>query len=98
LVSLKGQEAFAGNHLEVSLLVLPADIATVNPDRKRTIGSRKFVPAALAAFDETELFVAQFPLQPLCHIRDMLTNGKRIDGLVDRQHLLQEFRRHPVAH
>jgi hypothetical protein len=72
LVSLKGQEAFAGNHLEVSLFVLPADIATVNPDRKRTVESRKFVPAALAAFDETALFVAQFPLQPLCHIRDML--------------------------
>jgi len=37
-------------------------------------------------------------LQPLCDIRDMLANGKRFDGLVDRQHLLQEFRRHPVAH
>ena len=69
----------------------PADIATVDADRKRTIWSRKYVPAPLATFDETELFVAQFPLQPLCHIRDMLANGKRIDALVDRQHLLQEF-------
>jgi hypothetical protein len=57
------------------LLVLPADIATIDVDRKWTIGSRNFVPAPLAAFDETELFVAQFPLQPLCHIRDMLANG-----------------------
>src|SRR6202011_4239096 len=68
LVSLKGQETFAGDHLEVSLLVLRADIATVNPNRKRTIGSRKFVPALLAAINKTKLFVAQFPLQPLCDI------------------------------
>src|ERR1700741_3305834 len=40
LVPLKGQEALAGNHLELSLIVLPADIATVNPDGKRIIGSR----------------------------------------------------------
>src|SRR5271166_3089555 len=39
LVSLKSQNALAGNHLELSLLVPPADIAPVNPDRKRTIGS-----------------------------------------------------------
>ena len=64
LVALKSQDAFAGNHLELSLLVPPADIATIDPDGKRTIGSRKFVPAPLAALDETELFVAQFLLQP----------------------------------
>src|SRR5258708_3072371 len=98
LVPLKGQETLAGNHLELSLLMLPADIPTVNPDRKGTIGSRKFDPALLAALDKTKSFVAQFPLQPLCDIRDVLANGERIDGLVDRQHLLQEFRRHPVAH
>ena len=40
---------FAITLLEPSLPVLPADIGTVNPDRKRTIGSRKFVPALLAA-------------------------------------------------
>jgi hypothetical protein len=49
-------------------LVLPADIDTVNPDRKRTIGRGKFVPAPLAALDEKELFVAQFLLQPLRYI------------------------------
>jgi hypothetical protein len=59
LIPFKGQETLAGNHLQLSLLVLPADIATVNPDRKRTIGRGKFVPASLAALDETELFVAQ---------------------------------------
>src|SRR5271168_896279 len=96
--ALKSQDALAGDHLEVSLLVPPADIATVDPDGKRTIGSRKFVPAPLAALDETELFVAHFLLQPLRYIRDVLANGERIDGLVDRQHVLQEFRRHPVAH
>jgi hypothetical protein len=31
--------------------VLAAHIATINPDRKRTIGSRKFAPVPLA-FDE----------------------------------------------
>src|SRR6202049_3314874 len=82
----------------MSLLVPPADIATIDPDGKRTIGSRKFVPTSLAALDETELFVAQFPLQAFCDIRDVLANGERIDGLVDRQHVLQKFRRHPVAH
>ena len=70
--------------------MLPADIATVNPDRKRTIGRGKFVPAPLAALDETELFVAQFLLQPLRYILDVLANGERIDGL-DRQNVLQEF-------
>ena len=34
----------------------------------------------------------------LFYIRDVLANGERIDGLVDRQHVLQEFRRHSVAH
>ena len=58
--------------------MLPADIATVNPDRKRTIGSGKFVPDA---FNETELFVTQFPLQALRYIRNVLANGERIDGL-----------------
>ena len=82
----------------MSLLVPPADIATIDPDGKRTIGSRKFVPAPLAALDETELFVAHFLLQPLRYIRDVLANDERIDRLVDRQHVLQEFRRHPVAH
>src|SRR5271157_4268102 len=48
LVALKSQNALAGNHLEMSLLVPPADIATIDPDGKRTIGSRKFVPAPLA--------------------------------------------------
>src|SRR6266404_3223894 len=38
LIPFKGQETLAGNHLELSLLALPADIATVNPDRQRTIG------------------------------------------------------------
>ena len=66
---------FPANHLDLSLLVLPADVATGNPDRKRTIGSGKFVPALQAALNETELFVAQFPLQPLCDIRDVLANG-----------------------
>src|ERR1700730_69873 len=98
LIPFKGQETLAGNHLELSLLVLPADIATVNPDRKRTIGRGKSVPASLAALDETELFVAQFLLQPLRYIRDVPANGERINELVDRQHVLQEFRRHPVAH
>jgi hypothetical protein len=82
LVPLKSQNALAGYHLELSLLVLPADIATVNPDRKRTIGSGKFVPDA---FNETELFVTQFPLQALRYIRNVLANGERIDGLIDRQ-------------
>jgi hypothetical protein len=91
LVPFKGQETLAGNHLELSLLVLPADIAPVNPDRKRTIGRGKFVPASLAALDETKLFVAQFLLQPLRYILDVLANGERIDGLGDRQHVLQEF-------
>jgi hypothetical protein len=62
LIPFKGQETLAGNHLELSLLVLPADIATVNPDRKRTIRRGKFVPDSLAALDKTELFVAQFLL------------------------------------
>jgi hypothetical protein len=39
-----------------------------------------------------------FLLQPLRYIRDVLANSERIDGLFDRQHVLQEFRRHPVAH
>jgi hypothetical protein len=67
LIPFKGQETFAGNHLELSLLSLPADIATVNPDRQRTIGRGKIFPASLAALDETELFVAQFlpPTAPL---------------------------------
>src|SRR6202030_2327705 len=82
LVALKSQDALAGNHLEMSLLVPPADIATIDPDGKRTIGSRKFVPAPLAALDDTELFVAHFLLQPLRYIRDVLANGERIDGLV----------------
>ena len=82
----------------MSLLVLPADIATVNPDHKRTIGRGKFVLASLVALDETELFVAQFLLQPLRYIRNVLANGERIDALFDRQNVLQEFRRHPVAH
>src|SRR5208282_5810521 len=97
-VSLKSQDALAGNHLEMSFLVPPADVATIDPDGERTIGSRQFVPAPLAALDETELFVAHFLLQPLRYIRDVLANGESIDGLVDRQHVLQKFRRHPVAH
>jgi len=67
--------------------LLPADIATVNPDRKLTIGRGKFVPASLAALDETKLVVAQFLLQPLRYIRDVLANGERIDGLFNRQHV-----------
>jgi hypothetical protein len=98
LVPFKSQDALAGNHLELSLLVPPADIATVDSHGKRPIGSRKFVPAPLAALDETELFLAHFLLQPLRYIRDVLANGECIDGLVDRQHVLQEFQRHPVAH
>src|ERR1700761_7370879 len=31
LVALKSQDALAGNHLELSFLVPPADIATVDP-------------------------------------------------------------------
>src|SRR6266404_9638102 len=74
LIPFKGQETLAGNHLELSLLASPADIATVDPDGKRTIGSRKFVPAPLAALDETQLFVAHFLLQPLRYIGDVLAN------------------------
>jgi hypothetical protein len=47
--SLKAKRLLPANYFELSLLVLPADIATVNPDRKRTIGSRKFILALLAA-------------------------------------------------
>jgi hypothetical protein len=78
LVALKSQNALAGNHLGLSFLVPPADIDTVDPDGKRTIGSRKFVPAPLAAFDEIELFVAHYLLQLLRYIRDVLANGKRM--------------------
>jgi hypothetical protein len=62
LVPLKSQDALAGNHLEMSLLVPPADIAAVDPDGKRTIGSRKFVSALLAALDETKLVEAALRL------------------------------------
>jgi len=31
------------------------------------------------------LFVTQFPLQALRYIRNVLANGERIDGLIDRQ-------------
>jgi hypothetical protein len=55
-------------------------------------------PAVLAALDETELFVAQPPLQALGDLRGVLAKGEGRDGLVDWQHLLQEFRRHPIAH
>ena len=49
VVPLKSQNALAGNDLELSVLTPSADITTVDPDGKRTIGSRKFVPALLAA-------------------------------------------------
>jgi hypothetical protein len=58
------------------------DIATVNPDRKRTIGRGKFIPAPLSALDETELFVAQLLLELLRYILDVLANGECIDRLL----------------
>ena len=76
LVPLKSQKALAGNDFEGPLLAPPADVAAVNADRKRPIGSRKVVPAVLAALDETKLFVTQFPLQALGDLRDVLAKGE----------------------
>jgi hypothetical protein len=98
LVPFKRQEVLAGNHFERPLLVPPADVAAVNADRQRPIGSRKLVPAVLAALNETEPFVAQFPLQPFGNLRHVLAKSKSVDGFVDRQHPLQELRRHAVTH
>ena len=98
MVPFKSQEAFASDYFEDSLLVLSADITAVNADRQRPIGSGKLVPDVLTTLDETELLLTQFPLQALRDIRDVLANGEGIEGFVDRQHLLQEFRRHPVTH
>ncbi len=64
--SARGAAAARGQHNQyrrtprnpseyIRLELLPADIAAVNPDRKRTIGRGKFVPASLAALDETKL-------------------------------------------
>ena len=74
--------------------IKPPSIPTVSGPS----GGGSSIPVALTAVNKTALFLTQFVLQALRYIRDVLANGERIDGLIDRQHILQEFRRHPIAH
>ena len=82
----------------MAFLAWRPDKAAVDSHRQRTVRWGESIPVALTALDKTALFLTQFPLQALRYIRNVLANGERIDGLIDRQHLLQEFRRHPIAH
>ena len=72
----------------MSLLVPPADIATIDSDGKRTIGSRKFVPAPLAALRfpprwhrDKDLLVERVGLQSLADPRKGLNSNKGTKSL-----------------
>jgi hypothetical protein len=98
LVATKAQHAFASDHFKMAFLAWGSDKAAIDSHCQRTVRWREPIPVALTAVNKAALFLTQFPLQALRYIRNVLANGEGTDGLVDRQHLLQEFRGHPIAH
>src|ERR1035437_3002951 len=67
----KCQDAFSGNHLEISSLAVAAYIATINAHSERAVRSREVGPVSLAPVDEAMLFFAQFILQSFGHVREI---------------------------
>jgi hypothetical protein len=77
---------------------LAADIAAVNTHGQWTIGNRQFVPVPLASCDEAGLFLPQFTLHAFRYIPDVPANGEGIQGVVHRQHIVEQLRRHAITH